>query len=151
METIDIQTPVNLDMDRVAKARIADMAAAREALAAQRVVPGAATTPAPVAAPAAPTGPAAPGMAERAGTALKGALPPLPGMPNVSGGAIGKLARGSAKIAGKGAGYVAPVMEAMNVGKVALDPAGLEISGRRLASGNFRRPFALCRHARILV
>ena len=127
METIDIQSPVNLDMDRVAKARIADLAAARAALAAQRVVPGQATAPAPVAAPAATAGTSVPGLAERASTSLKSALPPLPGMPSVSGGAIGKLASGAAKIAGKGAGYVAPVMEAMNVGKVALDPAASKI------------------------
>ena len=95
METIDIQSPVNLNMDRVAKARISDMAAAREALAAQRVNPGAASAPTPGAAPAVPAGPAVPGLAERASTSLKSALPPLPGMASVSGGAIGKLASGA--------------------------------------------------------
>ena len=126
METIDITAPVNLDMDRVAKARIADLAAAREALAAQKVVPGAASASSPAAAPA-NAGPASPGIAERASTSLKSALPPLPSMPSVSGGAIGKLASGAAGLATKGAGVVAPVMEAVNVGKVALDPAASKI------------------------
>ena len=44
-------SPVNLDMDRVAKARVAVLAAAREALAARKIVPAAASASPPAAAP----------------------------------------------------------------------------------------------------
>lgn len=46
-------------------------------------------------------------------------------MPSDSGGTTGRF--GAATIARKGAGYVAPVMEAMNVGKEAQDPAASKI------------------------
>jgi hypothetical protein len=117
MDTIDYG--VQPDMTQVNRVRARDLEAAKAALAGQRLTPAVnPAIPAPVASAAGPT------LADRASAGLRSVLPA--GEPGV----VSKLARGAAGALAKGGAVVGPAVEAVQTGRVALDPnaTGIDVA-----------------------
>ena len=121
MQTITLEPlPLQPDMSRVNGQRAADLAAARAGLASQRSIAGNPRGgPIPVAAPA----PASPTPLIRANNALKSVVGGEPGL-------VTKALGGAARTAAKVAPAVGVGMEALDVGKVAMNPnaTGIDVA-----------------------